>query len=196
MLPESNSPSVPSTAMKSPAADINGIDWMAQQNGGQFDPVLFGDYRDPQDNILSSNFGDFFNDAFPMNDFGSPYNTGDLASPAAPKKDLMKEVEVQQNGNDPVVPEGEAKQFLTCDKLWFVLCSLVRAHLLMMLDYRDRVQGSMKAQSGEADMDELCTQLKSKAKCSGSGAVIEQKHVDAILGPAPEDQTDFLKMFS
>lgn len=44
-------------------------------------------------------------------------------------------------------------------------------------------------------MDDLCTQLKSKAKCSGSGAVIDQKDVDAILGPAPDEQKDFLKMF-
>lgn len=44
-------------------------------------------------------------------------------------------------------------------------------------------------------MDNLCSQLKAKAKCSGSGAVIEQKDVDAILGPPPEEQVDFLKMF-
>ena len=60
---------------------------------------------------------------------------------------------------------------------------------------RDRVQKSEKVQSGEADMDDLCSQLKSKAKCSGSGAVINQKDVDAILGPAPKEQFDFLKMF-
>ena len=57
------------------------------------------------------------------------------------------------------------------------------------------MQRSDKVVSGEADMDELCSQLKSKAKCSGSGAVIAQKDVDAILGPAPTDQLDFLKMF-
>ena len=47
-------------------------------------------------------------------------------------------------------------------------------------------------------MDDLCTQLKSKAKCSGSGAVISQSDVDAILGPpAGKDngEPDFLKMF-
>ena len=60
---------------------------------------------------------------------------------------------------------------------------------------RDRVTKSARVQSGEADMDDLCTQLKSKAKCSGSGAVIDQKDVDAILGPAPREQQDFLKMF-
>lgn len=61
---------------------------------------------------------------------------------------------------------------------------------------RDRVQSSEKVKSGSADMDELCSQLKAKAKCSGSGAVIEQKEVDKILGPAPTEQQDFLKMFS
>ena len=61
--------------------------------------------------------------------------------------------------------------------------------------HRDRVQRSEKVQSGEADMDDLCTQLKAKARCSGSGAVIDQQDVDAILGPAPNDQHDFLKMF-
>lgn len=57
------------------------------------------------------------------------------------------------------------------------------------------MQASEKAQSGEFDLDNLCSQLKAKAKCSGSGAVIEQKDVDTILGPPPEEQKDFLKMF-
>lgn len=49
----------------------------------------------------------------------------------------------------------------------------------------------------EAELDDLCTQLKAKAKCSGKGAVITEKGVDAILGPAPPaEQTDFMKMFS
>ena len=48
---------------------------------------------------------------------------------------------------------------------------------------RDRVQRSQLVLSGEADMDAICTELKSKAKCSGFGAVISQGDVDAILGP-------------
>ena len=58
------------------------------------------------------------------------------------------------------------------------------------------MQSSEKAQSGEVDMDDLCSQLKSKAKCSGKGAVIDQKDVDAILGPAPTEGTDYSKIFS
>lgn len=163
-----------SNMAKSPAADINGIDWMAQQNGGTFDPVLFGDYRDPQDNILNNSaFGDFFNDAFPLQDFGTPYYTGE----APPKKDFMQEIEVQKNASPSEFgPKDDKTQFLACDKLW------------------DRVQSSEKVQNGEADMDDLCSQLKAKAKCSGSGAMIDQKDVDRILGPTRE--LDSLKMFS
>ena len=103
---------------KSPAVDINGIDWMAQQNGGAFDPVLFGDYRDPHDNILNNNaFGDFFNDAFPSQDFGTPYYTGE----APPRKDLMQEIEVQKNSNpNESGPKDDKKNYVDCGGLWFV----------------------------------------------------------------------------
>ena len=89
---------------------------MAQQNDGQFDPVLFGDYRDPQDNLMNSAFGDFFNDAFPSQDFASPYNTGDVTSPSM-KKDLIQEIEVRQDG-EPVKEQNG--QYVGCDKLWYV----------------------------------------------------------------------------
>ncbi|MCJ1405273.1 DNA-binding transcription factor yap1 [Xylographa trunciseda] len=175
MMSESNETSA-SSIVKTPS-DFQGIDWMAAQNGGAFDPVLFADYRDPQDNIMSGDFGAFFDEAFPALDFASPSAT--VLEPAVPKKrDLMQQIEDQQAGKEiEIVPGEGAKQFLTCNMLW------------------DRVQRSERVQSGEADMDDLCTQLKAKAKCSGSGAVIDQKDVDAILGPAPEEHKDFLKMF-
>ena len=123
MLSGSDSgPAPPSSVMKSPAADINGIDWMAQQNGGQFDPVLFGDYRDSNDALFNN---DFFNEAFLAQDFTTPFNMPESTSPIPPKKDLMQQVEEQQNGgDDEVVPGEQPKQFLTCDKLWLVTSSL------------------------------------------------------------------------
>ncbi|KAL8846071.1 MAG: hypothetical protein Q9221_008817 [Calogaya cf. arnoldii] len=169
-----NAPALPSSVMESPSNEINGIDWMARQNGGQFDPELFGDYRDTQSDLLNS---DFFSEAFLSQDFNTPFNMPEDLALAEPKKDLMQQVEEQKEAeHNEVVPAGP-KQYLTCDKLW------------------DRVQQSEKAQSGEVDMDNLCSQLKAKAKCSGTGAVIEQKDVDAILGPPPEEQVDYLKMF-
>ena len=186
-----------SNTAKSPATDINGIDWMAQQNGGAFDPVLFGDYRDPQDNILNNNtFSDYFNDAFLSQDFGTPYYTGEGQA----KNGLMNQVEVQKGANpSDFGPQDDKNQLLACDKVWFVLCVLSMAVISMLTSpgLRDRVQTSEKVQNGEADMDDLCSQLKSKAKCSGQGAMIDQKDVDRILGPVrTEQQSDFFKMFS
>ena len=76
MLSASNTPSAFSSSVKSPISDVNGIDWLAQQNGGQFDPVLFGSFRDPHESILNNAFGDdFFADAYNAQDFSTPYNT-------------------------------------------------------------------------------------------------------------------------
>lgn len=187
-----NNTAQPPAIAKSPANDFHGIDFLAQQNGGQFDPVLFGDYRDSQDNILNSSFGDFFNDAFIAQDFAQPYNTGDLFTEPKPAQsavnavkegavDPIKQCDVAQNANDDPteVVVAKPKQFLTCDKIW------------------DRVQTSDKVTSGAVEMDDLCSQLKAKAKCSGKGAVIDQDDVDRILGPPKTEQyKDFFSMFS
>ena len=100
--------------------EVQGIDWMAAQNGGTFDPVLFADYRDPQDNIMNGDFGAFFDEAFPALDFASPSTT--TLEPRLPKKqDLMQRIEDQQAGKEPEVVPGEGpKQFLTCNMLWSV----------------------------------------------------------------------------
>jgi AP-1-like factor len=102
-----------------PTFDINGIDWFAQQNGNQFDPQLFGDYREPQDNILSGEgFSDnFFNDAFAMPDFNSPFNVA--PSPLPPKKDLVQQIDEKQNDDEEVVPAEDQSKLLTCNTIWY-----------------------------------------------------------------------------
>jgi len=45
-------------------------------------------------------------------------------------------------------------------------------------------------------MDDLCSQLKRKARCSGKGAVIHEADVEAILGPVSTGQKDLFSMFS
>lgn len=57
------------------------------------------------------------------------------------------------------------------------------------------MQASEKVQSGEIDIDDLCSQLKAKAKCTGNGAMIDQNDLDQILGAAPTTQKDILNMF-
>lgn len=108
----------PLTFTNSPVYDVNGIDWMAQQNGGQFDPVLFGGYRDPHQNILNNFDPDFFNDAFNDQDFSTPFYTGEPTGPAT-KRDLMREIEVRQNGiEDEIAPGKIPKNSLPCGRIW------------------------------------------------------------------------------
>ncbi|KAI9732801.1 MAG: DNA-binding transcription factor yap1 [Cirrosporium novae-zelandiae] len=167
MSRSNDSSTVPFGTAKTPLADINGIDWLAQQNGGQFDPVLFGDYRETQDHLAANNFSNFFDDAFPLPDLGSPFNFEDaISSPNQhPRRDLMKEVEAAQNADDAeeVVPGEDLSKMLPCNKIW------------------DRLQHNEKFQSGELDVDSLCTELRNKAKCSESGVVVNEKVVDDLL---------------
>lgn len=106
--------------MQTPNFDINGIDFWAQQNGNQFDPQLFGDYREPQNNILSGGLYDdsFFTEAFALPEFNTNSPFGVESSPA-PKKDLVQEIDEKLNEDDEVVP-GERQNLLTCNTMWFV----------------------------------------------------------------------------
>ena len=124
-VPQAMSESTPGNP-ETPAFDVNGIDWFAQQNGNQFDPQLFGDYREPQDNILSGEgFSDsFFTDAFAIPDFNSPFNVA--PSPAPPKKDLVTQIDDKQNEEEEVVPGEDSSKLLTCNTIWYD--SLSRSH--------------------------------------------------------------------
>jgi len=137
-----------------PGFDVNGIDWFAQQNGNQFDPQLFGDYREPQENILSGDaFNDsFFNDAFAAPDY-SPFIPA--SSPALSRKDKAVDEEV--------VPAEDPSQLLTCNSIW------------------DRLQACPKVKEGEFDLDLLCKDLQKKAKCSETGAVVNESDFNQIM---------------
>lgn len=100
--------------------DPSGFNFLAQQNGGNFDPVLFGDYRETQDNLLSQDFGSFFNDAYPLPELGSPsHNYGDVAGQVndpSKKMDLMTKVDAAQNGD--ASKNSDAPKLMTCNKIW------------------------------------------------------------------------------
>ncbi|PWY83817.1 PAP1-domain-containing protein [Aspergillus sclerotioniger CBS 115572] len=145
--------------------DVSGLDVLAQQNGGQFDPVLFGDWREPQDAILSQDFGTFFDDAFPLPDLGSPsHNLTEAATQQAPKKDLIAEIDSKLD--EEVVPGEDKAKMLSCTKIW------------------DRLQSMEKFRNGELDVDHLCSELRMKARCSEGGVVVNQQDVDDIMGRA------------
>lgn len=105
-----------------PEFDPAGFNWLAQQNGGGFDPVLFGDYRETTDNILSQDFGSFFNDAYPLPELGSPsHNYGDVSGAPSneqfKKSDLMSRVEAAKE-KDAISRPSDAPKLMTCNKIW------------------------------------------------------------------------------
>jgi AP-1-like factor len=199
-LPATNSTGAPTPASTS-SFDINSLDWLAAQNGNQFDPQLFGDYREPHENILTGLYDDsFFNEAFALpNEFtGSPFNLdatpqsqqGQSTTGQTPqhqpqqqqqhgKRDLIGEIDAQL-GEEEVVPAES--EMLTCTNMWYVFHppknedrEVANAHP------REQIQACPAVQNGEIDMDSLCSQLQQKAKCSGEGPVIQETDFKDVL---------------
>lgn len=119
-----SSASATNTPNQPDPSEDSGLDNMAQQNGGQFDPVLFGDWREPQDAVLSQDFGTFFDDAFPLPDLGSPsYNLNEVPDPAAQKKTSL--ADILKMDDDEVVPGEDQSKMLSCNKIWYVLSFVI-----------------------------------------------------------------------
>jgi Transcription factor PAP1/PHD-finger len=101
------------------------------------------------------------NDAFPLPDLGRP----------------------AQSGGVEEVPQEAAGKLMNCSKIWFVPIippKLTGTHTWS----RDRLQSMEKFRNGEIDVDDLCTALRSKARCSEGGAVVDEDDVDRILRSA------------
>ncbi|RYP12015.1 hypothetical protein DL767_011521 [Monosporascus sp. MG133] len=140
--------------------DFGNFDWLPSQNAGQFDPQLFGGYREPQNNILANTTFDdsFFNDAFDV-DFTTPYNVA--PSPKPSKKNICDEIDAQKEQDD-MVTSVDGK-LLTCNSIW------------------EKLQTCPKVHTGEIDLDGLCSDLQKKAKCGGTGAVVDEQDFKAIM---------------
>ena len=176
-----------------------------------FDPVLFGDYRDTQDAILGGGdfTGGFFDDALnpaPF-DMASPSNLfGILQSPQqmnssltvpngaanapSPSKNLMAEMDKARDGGDddyglPIsaTQRTESGKLISCNNIWSVHPSIAPLHPtpVNMVSNRNQLQSNPDFQDGKFDLDGLCSELRAKARCSESGVMVDQQHVDAAL---------------
>jgi len=103
----------------------------------------------------------FFTEAFALPDFSSPYNT--IPSPAPPKKDLVAQIDAKQSADEEVVPGEDTSKMLPCHTIW------------------DRLQACPKVKEGEFDLDGLCKDLQKKAKCSETGAVVNESDFNKIM---------------
>ncbi|KAI9844249.1 MAG: DNA-binding transcription factor yap1 [Thelocarpon superellum] len=160
-----------SATLSTPGSDLNGIDWLAQQNGGQFDPVLFGDYREPQDAITSGEYDSYFNEAFPLPDLSAPFSDTLLAnfSPnanAIPVNAADKAQERERKAQDKSAHEPLQSPVTAINKAWDMMKS-----------------GDQKVRCGEfeIDIDSLCSDMRKKAKCSETGLYFDQEDADIML---------------
>ncbi|KAF3085472.1 DNA-binding transcription factor yap1 [Orbilia oligospora] len=150
----------------------NSFSWLAAQNGNTFDTSMFNDYRDPTtvsagETAFNAAGMSYFDDAFP--------SAFDLTLPPTPPvisgektKPIAPGLNEDDDDEEEVVPADEPNSFLKCNQIW------------------DKVQSHPKFASGEIDMDNLCSELRAKAKCSEKGVVVDKKDVDKILNkPIP-----------
>lgn len=160
----------------------NSFDWLAQQNGGQFDPELFGAYREPQENVLANaNYDDgFFKDALDA-EFFLPYNMA--PSPASTKKNLIDQIDAAQNLDANVVtkPDPANPGKLDCNDVWYVDRVLDCSDMVTDTCHREKIQNCPKVQNGDFDLDSLCSELQEKAKCSGSGPVVSEGDFQSVM---------------
>lgn len=176
------------TQAKTPGPDLNGIDFFANQNGGAFEPNLFGEYRDTNTAIMGTD-GDFnsgfFNDAFLNTGYGSPFHFGD--TPAVQKPNPLEQIERIQDGEEEVVPGEDIDQMLNCHKIWSVTPMLSNRSNVLMIS-RDKLSSRHDFKDGTIDIDNLCSELRAKARCSESGVVVDHKDVEEALKRLPKDQ--------
>lgn len=158
---------------------MNDMNFLANTSNFQFNPQLFGGYREPQENVLGNGFDDsFFNDAFDI-DFTTPYFA---ASPQPPKKDLVSQIDAAKNEDQTELVQTEDGQFLTCNKIWYdTPTQLVRLNAATNELGREKLQNCPKVQNGDFDLDGLCSDLQKKAKCSGSGAVVDERTFKDVM---------------
>lgn len=163
-------------------ANMADFNWLPQTNF-EFDPQLFGDYREPQNNVLSSGAFDdsFFNDAFDV-DFITPYNVPVTTNAGNTKKPgLIEQIDAAKN-TDELDSNGN---LLTCNKIWSVPVPDVSGPSEIAVSSntsnRERLQNCPKVQNGDFDLDGLCSELQKKAKCSGSGAVVEEREFKTVM---------------
>lgn len=168
--------------------DMNDLNFLSSANNFQFDPQLFGSYREPQENILGNGVDDgFFNEAFDM-DFTTPYFA---PSPVTQKKDsqqaapqagdLLTRIDAAKNEDSTELVQTNDGQLLTCNKIWYVSASWQPRKPDTDQYYREKLQDCPRVQSGDFDLDGLCSDLQKKAKCSGSGAVVDESTFKNVM---------------
>ncbi|KAG0327827.1 DNA-binding transcription factor yap1 [Dissophora globulifera] len=140
--------------------------------------ALFTDFRDSSDSRdFFASFEDPAESAFPGNTIGGLFNdqlmdyTSVFANVAAtPGREDARDLFSKLEAEDPkrlLPPLGENEKAITCPQVW--------------------EQIAKHPNFDDADIDDLCAELKSKAKCSGHGPVIALSDVNELMSRMNQD---------
>jgi AP-1-like factor len=199
----SDSPNTLANTQVNLTPSFGNIDYSVPSAAG-FDPVLFGDYRESQAAVVGAGdfTGGFFDDALysaPV-DYSSPSTLfGILQSPQQIKlspastrasmtgipssRSLMAEIEKTRDGEESAA--SAQSKFISCNKIWYDIHSQrfsgPRRSANTPFCHRSQLQNNPDFQDGKFDLDQLCSELRTKAKCSESGVMVPTEHVDKAL---------------
>lgn len=133
-----------------------------------------------------------------------PTNTGAANAPT-PSKNLMAEIDKTRDGGDddyglpnnpPTITAPASKpgqmlpkkkdssgKLISCNNIWSVSHSepILSVPSTDKCYHRNQLQSNPDFQAGTFDLDSLCSELRAKARCSESGVMVDQDHVDAAL---------------
>ncbi|KAF2860597.1 hypothetical protein K470DRAFT_257829 [Piedraia hortae CBS 480.64] len=173
--PGENGPATPYVKHTPTAAPVDAtIDDFHVPSLDSFDPALFANYRDPKQDLnfdlaLSNyNWDDPAINALPL--YQSDIFNGALPSmPSAPSADLISQVDKARDGlideQKPRHPELKSRldnreNFVSCEQI---------------------LQKINSIKSDDLDINDLCKDLRTKAKCSENGMVVDKDHVKQVF---------------
>lgn len=143
----------------------------------------------------------------PANMFGilppTPQPTQQPSTAPAPSRNLMAEMDKTRDGGDDdyglptqyqqqAAPQQQRQQstatkkdgsgnLISCNNIWYVSRSLQHYKHQTNAFQRNQLQSNPDFQDGKFDLDGLCSELRAKARCSESGVMVDQDHVDKAL---------------
>ena len=121
----------------------------------------------------------------------------------APSRNLMAEMDKTRDGGDDdyglpaqyqqqTAPQQQRQQstaskkdgsgnLISCNNIWYVFTTPNHQRHNINILRRNQLQSNPDFQDGKFDLDGLCSELRAKARCSESGVMVDQDHVDKAL---------------
>lgn len=102
-----------------------------------------------------------------------------------PQQGIQSQQQQQYNGQASTptnVKKDSSGKLISCNSIWYALIPPLSCQMLASNNLsRSQLQSNQDFQDGKFDLDGLCSELRAKARCSESGVMVDQDHVDKAL---------------